>query len=108
MPTLEQQYMPSSSAAGSRPHFWLLALLIIATVTASGSSSDYFVSSTKGDDTSGDGSAAHPFATIQKAQQAVRTHLASSPALAGNVTVNIDVGKYYVPAGLNFSSLDSG
>jgi hypothetical protein len=67
-----------------------------------------FVSVFQGDDIHGDGSSAHPFASIARGQQAVRTILAGTKALTSNITVMIAGGQYYVPEGLKFDSQDSG
>ncbi|MCJ8014216.1 chitobiase/beta-hexosaminidase C-terminal domain-containing protein [Paenibacillus sp. KQZ6P-2] len=61
--------------------------------------------STTGNDTSGDGSQANPFATLQKAQQAVRQ---INQNMTGDIKVSIAPGDYYMPGTLNFTSQDSG
>ena len=64
--------------------------------------SDVFVSPA-GSDTNA-GTQAHPFLTLQRAQQAVR---AQSP-LTADVSVYVRAGAYFQPTGLNFSAADSG
>ena len=59
------------------------------------------VVSPKGDDKSGDGSLAHPFATIHRAQIAARAAGAGS-------TVSIRAGMYYLSSALVLTELDSG
>jgi hypothetical protein len=64
--------------------------------------------SPSGDDAHGDGTAARPFASISRAQQAVRQFLAVQTPLTSDVTVTVAAGQYFVPAGLHFGSKDSG
>ena len=52
------------------------------------------------------GSQERPFATIQRAQQAVRERLAGGQAT--DITVSIHGGVYYLPDGLIFTPADSG
>ncbi|NOU75496.1 hypothetical protein GC098_29665, partial [Paenibacillus sp. LMG 31458] len=61
--------------------------------------------STNGNDTSGDGSQANPFATLQRAQQAVQQ---INQNMTGNIIVSIAPGDYYMPSTLNLTSQDSG
>ncbi|MFD0616156.1 FN3 associated domain-containing protein [Paenibacillus sp. GCM10027629] len=60
---------------------------------------------TTGDDTSGDGSQANPFATLQRAQQAVQQ---INQHMTGNIIVSIAPGDYYMSSTLNLTSQDSG
>ena len=54
-----------------------------------------------GSDSSGTGSAASPFASLEKAQQAAR-------AAAKPVTVSVGAGKYYLNSTLTLTASDSG
>ncbi|MFD0616158.1 FN3 associated domain-containing protein [Paenibacillus sp. GCM10027629] len=60
---------------------------------------------TTGNDTSGDGSQDNPFATLQRAQQAVRQ---INQNMKGNIIVSIAPGDYYMPSTLNLTPQDSG
>ena len=74
---------------------------------AAGSGIDVYVDADGGSDTAGDGTEASPFRTIGKGQRLARQHLAGPP-LAGNVTVHLAAGDYYLPNGLAFTAADSG
>ncbi|MCL2104872.1 MAG: right-handed parallel beta-helix repeat-containing protein [Kiritimatiellaeota bacterium] len=65
------------------------------------------VVSLKGKDTAA-GTAHAPFATIERAQQAVRDLIAAQPDRATPVTVEIKGGTYYLPRPLAFGAEDSG
>jgi len=78
---------------------WLL-------LTQSASSAD-FVVSPKGRDTAA-GTARAPFATIGRAQQAVRELKAAQPDRTAPITVEIRGGTYYLPETLAFGAEDSG
>ena len=66
-----------------------------------------FVVSQKGKDTAA-GTARAPFATIERAQQAVRDLKAAQPDRTTPITVEIRGGTYYLPQTLAFSAEDSG
>ena len=70
---------------------------------AVGALADFFVSPSGSD--SGDGSAAHPWATIARAQVGVR---AAAPSMASDIVVWIAPGAYAQPTTLLFSAADSG
>ena len=63
------------------------------------------VASRRGSDSTGTGTAAAPFATLQRAQQAVRSAAASGPA--GDIVVSVEPGRYFAPEPLHFTALDS-
>jgi hypothetical protein len=63
-----------------------------------------YVGST-GNDTSGDGSQFSPFATLQRAQQAVQQ---INQNMTGDIIVSIAQGDYYMPDTLHFTPQDSG
>lgn len=65
---------------------------------------EYYVSPT-GSDTTGDGSAASPWATIQKARDSIRGELAG---MASDIIVNIAPGDYYQASTVAFTEADSG
>ena len=66
-----------------------------------------FVVSLKGKDTAA-GTARAPFASIERAQQAVRDLMVAQPDRATPVTVEIKGGTYYLPRPLAFGAEDSG
>ena len=90
----------------------MLARLVLAVVLVIGGDCvgghDFFVDGVKGDDKTGDGTAAHPFASIQQAQQAVQRFLTQTEKLTSNVTVHIAPADYFAAEGLHFGSKDSG
>ncbi len=57
---------------------------------------------------SNDGSEAKPFATLQKAKDAIRAMKASGGLPEGGVTVYLRGGTYYMDSGLAFTTEDSG
>lgn len=57
---------------------------------------------------SNDGSEGAPFATIQKAKDAIRAMNAGGTLPDGGVTVFLRGGTYYVSEGMNFTEADSG
>lgn len=59
-----------------------------------------------GDDAN-DGSAAAPFATLERARLAVRAHLAERD-VRGDLVVEVRAGEYELPAPLRFDGADSG
>jgi len=81
-------------------------LLICATVFNSlGAAVDFYVAPNGSDNNAGT-SATTPFQTLSKAQQAVRSQIASS--MTANITVNIGAGTYRLSAPLKFTAEDSG
>jgi hypothetical protein len=65
--------------------------------------------STAGSDADGDGSRAAPFASIARAQAAVRAATANaSLPLAQDAVVTVEAGVYVSPAALRFGAADSG
>ena len=72
--------------------------------TARTSASIIYVS-INGNDKSGDGTQAKPFATLQRAQQEIRK---TPTALRGAITVLVSSGTYYFNSTLAFTPLDSG
>ena len=85
---------------------WLM-MLAGSVMFASGASAADFVVSQKGKDTAA-GSARAPFATVERAQQAVRDLKAAQPDRAAPIIVEIRGGTYYLPAPLAFTAADSG
>jgi len=108
--------MMHKTSLSKRIWLWLslvLVPLIAGWGSAGGSSSggkhrsstvNYYVS-TSGNDNSGDGSAAAPFLTIDRARGAVRQDKRKGKR---PITVNIEPGTYALTAPLVFDSLDSG
>ncbi|WP_436500310.1 right-handed parallel beta-helix repeat-containing protein [Actinokineospora sp. HUAS TT18] len=64
----------------------------------------YYVSTT-GSDATGDGSVTKPWASVQKARDAVRGQLAG---MSSDITVNIAPGDYYQTSTISFTDADSG
>ena len=83
----------------------LLLLLLLAMTPFWGFSQDIFVSA-DGNDATGDGSLASPYATIEKAKAEVRTLLSSG--LTQPVNVYLRGGTYYQTSSLVFRPEDSG
>ncbi|MBB5803383.1 hypothetical protein F4560_003151 [Saccharothrix ecbatanensis] len=65
---------------------------------------NYYVSTT-GSDSTGDGSSAKPWASIQKARDSVRGQLAG---MSSDINVNIAPGDYHQSSTVNFTDADSG
>lgn len=84
-----------------RFHNCILSVLVAAT---SISAAEFFVSPTGSDSNAGTSSAS-PFQTLPKAQQVVRSALASSGT---NITVNLAAGTYFLSAPLRLTAEDSG
>ncbi|HVV73844.1 MAG TPA: right-handed parallel beta-helix repeat-containing protein, partial [Verrucomicrobiae bacterium] len=82
----------------------LPALALISFSCAAGFASDYFVAPHGNDQNPG--TQAKPFATFQRAQQAVRTERAAHPETG--VTVTFRDGDYFLDQPLEFTSADSG
>ena len=74
---------------------------------AFGAAAADFVVSPKGSAAAA-GSARAPFATVGRAQQAVRDLKAAQPDRAAPIVVEIRGGTYYLPAPLAFTAADSG
>lgn len=64
---------------------------------------DFYVATTGNDHSSGSESA--PFATLERAQRAVRAH---NTALRADLSVHVAAGTYYLSSPLNFTAKDSG
>lgn len=82
----------------------LLVFIFCAIFLACGSPPDLFVS-TRGDDNN-PGTRERPFASLERAQAAVRVAFESGST--GNITVHIDTGVYFLLKPLEFSPDDSG
>ena len=97
-------------------------VVLLSAISSGARATDFWVSATKGSD-SADGTVSHPFATLQRAQQAVRSALdmpaeptvedtktinAMTDTLTDNITVHVGPGLYFAPSGLRFSQKDSG
>ncbi|MEP7337905.1 MAG: hypothetical protein ABI977_09185, partial [Acidobacteriota bacterium] len=66
----------------------------------------FFISS-DGNDSTGNGSLANPWNTVQKARDFIReNHLNTN--MTGNILVYVRAGKYYVSSTIEFSDADSG
>jgi aspartate carbamoyltransferase catalytic subunit len=79
------------------------ALMLAHNVAAT----DIYVSP-EGSDAAGDGSQAHPVATLLKAQTLARKAMAFHGGTTENVTVHLGPGLYYQRDALAFTGLDSG
>lgn len=84
-------------------HLILLAAAVLA--AGSASAADFHVSP-KGDDTTGDGSPAKPFATLEKARDAVRAYKLAHVAAAN--TILLHGGEYRLTRPVVFGPEDSG
>ncbi|NUT46559.1 MAG: right-handed parallel beta-helix repeat-containing protein, partial [Saccharothrix sp.] len=60
---------------------------------------------TTGSDTTGDGTAAHPWRTVQKARDSIRALL---PAMTADIRVNLAPGDYSQTSTIEFTDADSG
>jgi hypothetical protein len=88
----------------------ILATAIASVLIVACEASDIYVSPS-GSDTTGDGTQAHPVATLTKAQQLARKALlvpAPEGLATDNVTVHLGAGLYYQRDALVFNGLDSG
>lgn len=65
---------------------------------------DFYVATT-GSDTTGDGTAAKPWQTVQKARDSIRTLL---PAMTADIRVNLAPGAYTQTSTIEFTDADSG
>eukprot|EP01084_Bolivina_argentea_P280360 479461_1 len=85
----------------------VVILLLFLTYKLDAANYNYYVSSTSGSDSNGDGSSNKPWATIQKAQSSVSKLITTlSPnTYTGNITINIESGIYYGP--LQYTLKDS-
>jgi hypothetical protein len=82
----------------------VLAMLLNARVVAETPAADFYVGVSGSDQN--DGSLQSPFATLSRAQQAVRQKITAG--LTGNVQVYVRGGTYELPATLQFTAQDSG
>ncbi len=85
----------------------LLPLFLLLTALAKAGSAPLFHVAPEGND-SHDGSAARPFATLDRARLAVRAQLAKQAAAPGEVVVELRGGTYELTAHVRFESADSG
>ncbi len=83
-----------------------LALLLAGRLTADVERTYYVAPAPRGDDAH-DGTVTAPFATIDRARQAVRRDLKASE-LRGDIVVEIAAGTYELPAPIRFAPEDSG
>eukprot|EP00937_MAST-01D_sp_MAST-1D-sp2_P000988 g988.t1 len=83
-----------------------MTLTFLAALACCTAANEVFVSPA-GSDTSGFGTAAAPYATLGRAQLAVRAVIAQGP-LAANVTVHVAAGTYHQSTPLRFTAADSG
>jgi hypothetical protein len=86
------------------PALFLLSVLLLNALA--GAPTFHVAPAPRGDDTH-DGSADRPFATPERAQQAVRAHLAAH-AMDGEIVVELAAGTYELAAPLRFEPADSG
>ena len=95
MPTAEQvgarpnTWTPTAEEVGARPNDWLPTIAEIGAAPAPLNSSITLQVSTAGNDTTGDGTSAKPYATIQKALDTLPKNLGGY-----SVTINIGVGSF--------------
>jgi hypothetical protein len=71
---------------------------------AAATTTDVHVATT-GSDTTGDGTAAHPWKTVQKARDSIRGLL---PAMTSDIRVNLAPGSYHQTSTIEFTDADSG
>ena len=81
-----------------------LALYASALSVAAAAPLNYYISPT-GSDANGDGSISNPWASLTKAQSAVRS---VNQAMSGDVIVNLRGGTYFLGSTLELTPLDSG
>lgn len=80
-------------------------IILLLGVEALGSGADIYVSAKRGSDTAGNGTFAHPFASLQKAQSAAR-HLVTVGGTT-DILVTLEAGRYIVDDPLRFTALDA-
>ncbi|WP_415910497.1 right-handed parallel beta-helix repeat-containing protein [Oleiharenicola sp. Vm1] len=91
----------------SRPALLALAVLVLGTPLPAATETVFHVAPAPVGDDAHDGSAGAPFASIDRARQAVRARLAA-PGPRGDLVVEIGAGTYELAAPLRFTSEDSG
>lgn len=84
-----------------------LARLLLFLTACAAAAQTYHVAPPPAGDDAHDGSAAAPFASLERARQAVRPHLADS-ARRGDLIVTLHAGTYELAAPVRFDAADSG
>jgi hypothetical protein len=87
-------------------HCWLVAGCALLALTQALAANEFYVAPT-GSDTN-PGTLQKPFATVQKARDAVRSLRQSGTLPPGQIAVNLRGGTYYLPASLELTQEDSG
>lgn len=100
----------------SLKRFLIVAVVVFMTIMmlnfiykaehVSAATTNFYVSTT-GNDTTGNGSLATPWATIQKARDYIRTNNLNL-SMTGDIIVNVAAGNYYVTSTIQFTDTDSG
>jgi hypothetical protein len=91
-----------------RPSTKPLLLLLLLAIAVAAPLNDIHVSPAAGDDVAGDGTARRPFASLHRAQLAVRAalHTAAASGVGGDLTVRIAGGRYELTEPLVFDERD--
>jgi hypothetical protein len=90
-----------------RPIIFPLSFLFLSSLGAAGVEPAFHVAPFPRGNDAHDGSAAKPFATLERARLAVRAHLAAHE-LRSNLVVELQAGTYELAAPVRFEATDSG